>query len=67
MSVWICANCDHEYDPEEGDLPHGIAAGTDLDDLPQDWVCPECGAPKVEFTEIPSPSIDTGSGLTTSS
>ena len=67
MSVWVCANCDHEYDSEEGDLPHGIAAGTKLEDLPKDWVCPACGVPKIEFTKIPSPSIDTGDGLTTRS
>jgi len=67
MSVWVCANCDHEYDSDEGDLPRGISAGTTIDNLPQDWVCPECGAPKMEFIEIPSRSIGSGDGWTTRS
>ncbi len=65
MSVWVCASCDHEYDSENGDLPHGISPGTSLDALPQDWVCPECGAPKIEFAPIAGSSHD-GSGWATS-
>ena len=65
MSVWVCANCDHVYDSEEGDLPHGISAGTDLDELPNDWVCPDCGAPKLDFTPLPGSPVQPGSGLTT--
>jgi len=64
MSVWICASCDHEYDSEEGDPIHGIAPGTGLEALPQDWTCPDCGAPKIEFAPIAGRSRD-GSGWTT--
>ena len=64
MSVWTCAICDHQYDSEEGDLRHGIAPGTALEALPQDWTCPECGASKIEFAQIAGSSSD-GSGWTT--
>ena len=67
MSVWVCANCDHEYDSEEGDLPHGISAGTALEDLPKDWVCPDCGAPKFDFTRLPGSPLADGSGWSTRS
>ena len=65
MSIWVCANCDHEYDSEEGDLPHGVSPGTGLDALPQDWACPECGAPKIDYAQVAGGSRD-GSGWSTS-
>ena len=44
-----CAVCGYVYDPEEGDSMSGIAPGTKFEDLPDDWVCPVCGAPKSQF------------------
>ena len=40
-----CTICSYIYDPEVGDFEDGIdiAAGTDFNKLPKDWVCPECG------------------------
>jgi rubredoxin len=32
-----------------GDPAAGIAAGTRFEDLPEDWVCPECGAAKEDY------------------
>jgi len=43
--------CPYVYDPQIGDLGNGVAPGTAFEDLPDDWVCPECGAAK-EFFEI---------------
>lgn len=40
------------YNPEEGDPSGGIASGTSFIDLPEDWVCPVCGAGKDEFVSI---------------
>ena len=65
MSIWVCAKCDHEYDSEQGDMPHGISAGTSLQSLPEDWVCPECGAHKIDFAPIPGSSPRSGDGWTT--
>lgn len=44
-----CIICSHVYDPEEGDPASGIAPGTAFEDLPADWSCPDCGAPKADF------------------
>ena len=44
-----CDNCGHTYDPEEGDPTQDIPEGTDFDDLPDDWMCPECGEGKEMF------------------
>ncbi|OGF99696.1 rubredoxin [Candidatus Gottesmanbacteria bacterium RBG_13_37_7] len=46
---WTCTICGYIYDPEIGDPDNGIKAGTKFEDLPLDWVCPECGASKDEF------------------
>lgn len=64
MSVWVCASCDHEYNSDVGDLANGVAPGTALEDLPQDWTCPDCGASKLEFAPLAGSSRD-GSGWTT--
>ena len=44
MQKWECP-CGYIYDPSKGDPDNGIAPGTSFDDLPDDWVCPPCGAP----------------------
>ena len=44
-----CAVCGHIYDPAEGDPAAGVPPGTAFEDLPADWVCPDCGAAKSEF------------------
>jgi len=64
MSVWVCSVCDHQYDSDQGDLSHGVAPGTTLQQLPQDWKCPDCGASKLEFARIAG-SGNNGSGWTT--
>jgi rubredoxin len=47
-----CTVCDHIYDPAEGDEAGGIAPGTAFEDIPDDWVCPDCGAKKSDFELI---------------
>lgn len=49
MEKWRCTSCDYIYDPAEGDDDAGINPGTAFEDLPEDWVCPVCGAPKSDF------------------
>ena len=41
--------CGWTYDEKEGDPDNGIEPGTRFEDLPDDFVCPECGVPKEEF------------------
>ena len=47
-----CGICGYIYDPAVGDLEAGISPGTAFKDLPDDWECPVCGAPKEEFNPI---------------
>ncbi|NPA48844.1 MAG: rubredoxin [Thermodesulfobacteria bacterium] len=49
MQKYQCSVCGYIYDPAEGDPEHGIQPGTPFEDLPEDWVCPVCGAPKSAF------------------
>jgi len=52
MSKWECMVCGYIYDPAEGDSVGGIAPGTAFEDLPDDWVCPECGVEKSSFEKM---------------
>ena len=52
MKKYVCEICGYVYDPEKGDKEQGIAPGTAFEDLPDSWVCPVCGAPKSQFSEV---------------
>jgi flavin reductase (DIM6/NTAB) family NADH-FMN oxidoreductase RutF/rubredoxin len=45
-----CTVCDYIYDPGIGD-PAAIGPGTSFAELPEDWVCPVCGATKTDFVK----------------
>ena len=50
MKKYVCNVCGYIYDPSAGDPDNGVAPGTAFEDIPDDWVCPECGVPKSEFS-----------------
>jgi flavin reductase (DIM6/NTAB) family NADH-FMN oxidoreductase RutF/rubredoxin len=52
MAKYKCTVCGYIYDPELGDPDSGIKPGTPFEQLPEDWVCPVCGAAKSEFEKI---------------
>ena len=52
MQQWECLACGYIYDPAAGDPEAGVPAGTSFDDLPDDWICPECGADKSMFEAL---------------
>lgn len=52
MEQYRCIICGYIYIPETGDPDHGISPGTSFGNLPDTWVCPECGAPKEQFEMI---------------
>ena len=52
MKKWECTVCGYIYDPEKGDSDSGIAPGTPFEQLPDDWVCPECGVEKDMFEPV---------------
>lgn len=49
---WICEACGHIYDEAEGDPDGGIDPGTRFQDIPDNWVCPVCGARKMDFSPL---------------
>lgn len=51
LEKWECTVCGYIYDPEIGDPEHGIKLGTPFENLPEDWTCPVCGAPKDQFVK----------------
>jgi rubredoxin-NAD+ reductase len=57
MRKWECIVCGLIYDEAKGWPDDGIAPGTRWEDVPEDWLCPDCGVGKEDF-EL----IDDGSG-----
>ncbi|MFZ0283299.1 MAG: rubredoxin [Bacteroidales bacterium] len=47
--MYKCAVCGHVYMPDEGEPSLGIPPGTPFSELPDDFLCPICGAPKEEY------------------
>ncbi len=48
---FICDLCGWEYDESVGMPEENIPAGTTFDALPDDFVCPLCGADKSQFSQ----------------
>ncbi|MFP4058302.1 MAG: rubredoxin [Candidatus Brocadiia bacterium] len=52
MRNYECILCAYVYDPEIGDPQAGVPPGTAFEGLPDDWVCPDCGAEKDLFEPL---------------
>ncbi len=52
MKSYECSVCGYIYDPAKGDPEGGTAPGTAFEDIPDNWVCPLCGASKDQFTPV---------------
>jgi len=52
LQKYQCMACSYIYDPAQGDPDNGVAPGTAFEALPDDWVCPDCGAPKDMFEPL---------------
>lgn len=52
MQKYRCTVCGYIYDPAQGDPDAGIQANTAFENLPDDWVCPECGVGKDMFEKV---------------
>jgi rubredoxin len=52
---YLCLGCGFLYDELMGLPGHGIAPGTRWQEIPDDWVCPDCGTPKVRFEMVSIP------------
>lgn len=54
--VMVCPGCGYEYDPNVGDPEGEIDPGTMFENLPEDWVCPECQEEKQNFIQEEFPA-----------
>ena len=52
MAKWECIVCGYIYEPEKGDPDGNIPPGTPFEKIPDDWVCPNCGADKTQFKKV---------------
>jgi flavin reductase (DIM6/NTAB) family NADH-FMN oxidoreductase RutF/rubredoxin len=52
LQKYQCVACSYIYDPAVGDPEGGIAPGTAYEDIPDDWICPVCGASKDMFEPL---------------
>ena len=50
MKKYVCDVCGYIYDPAKGDPDNGVKPGTAWEDVPANWVCPDCGAGKLDFS-----------------
>ena len=58
MSKWECIVCGLVYDEKLGWPDDGIAPGTRWEDVPEDWLCPDCGVGKEDFELIEQGPVD---------
>jgi rubredoxin len=52
LDKYICDVCGFIYDPAIGDAMSSIPAGTSFADLPGNYTCSVCGAPKARFSLV---------------
>jgi len=52
MKTYQCVVCGFVYDEAVGRPEEGIPAGTVWADVPESWVCPDCGVGKSDFEMI---------------
>ena len=52
MERWECTVCGYIYDPSAGDPTTDVPSGTAFGDLPDGWLCPDCGAAKDLFEQV---------------
>ncbi|MBM4286318.1 MAG: rubredoxin [Deltaproteobacteria bacterium] len=52
MKQHQCQICGYIYDPAQGDAEGKIPPNTPFEKLPDNWVCPICGASKDQFSPV---------------
>ncbi|HSM83135.1 MAG TPA: rubredoxin [Nodosilinea sp.] len=52
MDCYECRSCGYSYEPTKGDSQGKIARGVPFEELPLNWRCPVCSAPKKQFSNI---------------
>lgn len=49
---WQCFYCGLIYDEAKGLPDEGLAPGTRWEEVPDDWMCPDCGSTKADFQMV---------------
>lgn len=49
--IYNCIVCEYSYDEELGCERSHVPPGTKVEDLTDDWTCPECGVSKEYLIE----------------
>lgn len=52
MKSYMCVICGFVYNEADGLPDEGIEPGTKWEDIPPNWVCPDCGARKEDFEMV---------------
>jgi rubredoxin len=52
MKSYMCVICGWVYSEADGVPDEDIDAGTRWEDVPPNWVCPDCGARKEDFEMV---------------
>ena len=52
MDKYVCDLCGYEYNFEMGDVENGVEPMTPFEELPENWICPWCGAGKDYFLKM---------------
>lgn len=52
MDRYECRACGYTYEPVKGDSRVNISPGTPFKELPLNWRCPVCSAPKRQFSNV---------------
>jgi rubredoxin len=47
-----CKVCGYIYDPEKGEPRNNIKPDTEWENIPENFHCPSCGAPKKMFLPL---------------
>ena len=52
MKKYFCGLCGYEYNRESWENDVKKFPESDFEDLPDDWICPMCGASKEDFEAV---------------
>jgi rubredoxin len=52
LQSYMCVVCGLIYEEAKGWPDDGIAPGTRWADVPESWVCPDCGVGKADFEMV---------------
>lgn len=47
-----CLTCGYVYEANKGDNKTNVTPGTPFEELPQNWRCPVCSAPRHQFVGV---------------